>query len=63
MPFFNNNPWTRMQSHETRKENKRKETEAFDYMVYASKIDGQDPKRHRLCPVVRIVLMPQSMNA
>lgn len=48
-----------MQSHESRKEEKEKK-KVFGICI---ETDGEDPKRHRLCPVVRIVLMPQSMNA
>jgi hypothetical protein len=59
MPFLIKIPWTRMQSHESRKEEKEKK-KVFGICI---ETDGEDPKRHRLCPVVRIVLMPQSMNA
>lgn len=39
---------------------KKKRKKVFGICI---ETDGEDPKRHRLCPVVRIVLMPQSMNA
>lgn len=41
----------------------RKEKKVFDNMVYAAEMMVKIPKRHRLCPVVRIVLMPESINA
>jgi hypothetical protein len=42
---------------------KEKKKKSLTIWYMHRKTDGQDPKRHRLCPVMRIVLMLQSMNA